>query len=640
LFVFLAMVVAIAPAHAQRRVALVIGNSAYQHTPPLTNPRHDASDVVAALRKHGFEVIEGFDLDKAAFDKKLREFADALRGATAALFYYAGHGLQVEGQNYLMPVDAKLSTPAALDFEMVRLDLVHRSMEREAATSILFVDACRNNPLVRNLTRAMGTRSVGIGRGLAPVEGGVGSLVSFSTQPGNVALDGQGRNSPFAGALVRHVTSASDDLSAILIAVRNDVMQETGGKQVPWEHSALTGRFFFGKPPVQRTESGSNAEEIAWGLVKDAGDARLLRRFLDQNPKTSRRAAVETQIAALEQQARSKAEEALEKAEAAAWARARGLNRLLVYNEFLKDWPKGPHAAEARQNIDRLVATEKRWHQLKETKSPQKLRELAEAARGTEFADMIDARLADIERADKADWDKAEKSRRKAAYDAYLADWLEGGYRSEANARLIEIAKSALEWERIKGSNDEPALEAFLKRPYMADFHGAALGELIALRKMRSEPLPPAVSELSAEAMAKLINGKTIRFIDNGTWVSFNRGTRPPGKAKFSGNWLRTATGQKFALEGPFAAELELERNRFTIGGIGGVQEQPAGKTGFLLLMQTLPSDEKGPAGMARLHMTFKIIKVGEEYVCVGTQWGYMNKNEDPPKFNERCRIE
>jgi len=228
-------------AQAEKRVALVIGNSAYQHTPKLINPKNDATDMAAALKRHGFQVLDGFDLDKAELDKKIRDFASALSSAQVGVFFYAGHGLQVSGHNYLVPIDAQLSTASALDFEMVRLDLVHRTMEREAQTNILFLDACRDNPLARNLARAMGTRSTEIGRGLAHVESGVGTLISFSTQPGNVALDGTGRNSPFAGALVRQLSSTTDDLSAILIAVRNDVMKETQRKQVPWEHSALTG---------------------------------------------------------------------------------------------------------------------------------------------------------------------------------------------------------------------------------------------------------------------------------------------------------------------------------------------------------------------------------------------------------------
>jgi uncharacterized caspase-like protein len=221
------------PAATQNRVALVIGNADYRHSRKLDNPRNDARDVASTLRKLGFQVIEGLDLDKAAFDAKLREFVALLNDAEVAVFFYAGHGLQVSGHNYLVPTDAQLTTNSAFDVEMVRLDAVHRAMESEAQTRILFIDACRDNPLSRNLARAMGNRSAAIGRGLAAVETGVGSLISFSTQPGNIALDGPGRNSPFTGALITELQRSHEDLSAILIAVRNVVVKETDGKQVP-----------------------------------------------------------------------------------------------------------------------------------------------------------------------------------------------------------------------------------------------------------------------------------------------------------------------------------------------------------------------------------------------------------------------
>jgi uncharacterized caspase-like protein len=273
-----------APAAAPRRVALVIGNSAYRYTRGLPNPRNDASDMGAALKKLGFLVIEAFDLDKAAFDKTIRAFAAALEGAEAGVLFYAGHGLQVSGLNYLVPVDAQLTSAAALEFETVRLDVVQRTMEREAQTSILFVDACRDNPLSRTLARAMSTRSAEIGRGLAPVEGGVGTLVSFSTQPGNVALDGVGRNSPFAGALVRQVASSPDDLGTMLIAVRNDVVKATDRRQVPWEHSALIERFYFDPGARSRprlVEAPLKLSEVAevWGAVKDTANIALLEAF-------------------------------------------------------------------------------------------------------------------------------------------------------------------------------------------------------------------------------------------------------------------------------------------------------------------------------------------------------------------------
>jgi formylglycine-generating enzyme required for sulfatase activity len=273
------------PLRAEARIALVIGNSAYQNTAKLTNPRNDAADMAAALKKLGFQLIEGFDLDKAALDRKIRDFATALRGADVGVFFYAGHGLQVAGQNYLVPVDAKAETASALDFEMVRLDLVQRTMEREAPTNILFLDACRNNPLARNLARALGTRSTEIGRGLAPVESGSGTLISFSTQPGNVAADGSGRNSPFTGPLVSHLTTSNDDLSAVLIAVRNDVMNATQRTQVPWEHSALTKRVYFNPavqtaaPPPVATSRSSDAAE-AWAAAKDTNSVDVLEDFI------------------------------------------------------------------------------------------------------------------------------------------------------------------------------------------------------------------------------------------------------------------------------------------------------------------------------------------------------------------------
>ncbi len=273
------------PAAAHRRVALVVGNSTYQYTRKLENPKNDATDMGAALRKLGFHVIEGFDLDKAAFDRKIRDFAASLKGAEVAVFFFAGHGLQVSGHNYLVPMDAQLTTASALDFEMVRLDLVHRTMEREAQTSILFFDACRDNPLSRNLARAMGTRSAEIGRGLAAVESGVGTLISFSTQPGNVALDGAGRNSPFSGALVRQLGASNDDLSAVLIAVRNDVMKETDRKQVPWEHSALTRRFYFNPAaqapiPTPGTHLRLSEAGEAWSATKDTTNIAVLGAFV------------------------------------------------------------------------------------------------------------------------------------------------------------------------------------------------------------------------------------------------------------------------------------------------------------------------------------------------------------------------
>ncbi|MEW5965288.1 MAG: caspase domain-containing protein [Pseudomonadota bacterium] len=237
----------VAPAAAEKRVALVVGNSGYVNTSALANPSNDAGDVAAALKEAGFEVILGLDLEKRAFDAKLRDFARALGGADTALFYYAGHGLQVSGRNHLVPIDAELKGERDLDFEAVSLDFVLRQMEleREGKTNIVLLDACRDNPLARNLARTMGTRSASVGSGLAQVQTGVGTFIAYSTQPGNVALDGTGRNSPFTAALTKGIRLKDRNLTAVMIEVRKEVLAVTQGKQVPWDHSALTGDFYF-----------------------------------------------------------------------------------------------------------------------------------------------------------------------------------------------------------------------------------------------------------------------------------------------------------------------------------------------------------------------------------------------------------
>lgn len=238
-----------AHARPETRVALVIGNSAYQHTAKLTNPEHDARDVATALTAAGFQVFEAFDVEKRRLDGVLRAWADAIAKADVALFYYAGHGVQVGQQNFLLPVDAKLGRERDLEFEGIKVDFILRQMEidREGKTSIVILDACRDNPLSRSLASSMGTRSASVGRGLTAAPAGIGTFIAFATQPGNVALDGEAadRNSPFAKALVREMLVKGRTISGTMGAVRRAVIEATNGRQVPWDHSSLTADFYF-----------------------------------------------------------------------------------------------------------------------------------------------------------------------------------------------------------------------------------------------------------------------------------------------------------------------------------------------------------------------------------------------------------
>jgi formylglycine-generating enzyme required for sulfatase activity len=285
--VLLLLLAAAHAASAGKRVALVIGNGKYIHAGTLANPANDASDIAAALKGVGFTVVSGFDLDKPALEKKIREFASSLAGADTGVFFYAGHGLQVAGTNYIVPVDAQLTTADALEFEMVKLESVQRIMENAAKTNILFLDACRNNPLARNLARALGTRGSIIGTGLAPAESGIGTLISFSTQPGNVAADGSGRNSPFTGPLVKRIAAPGEDILTVLTAVRNEVLAATGEKQVPWENHALRARFYFNPTPAApaappQAQAPMSEAANAWAEIKNAKDVAVFEAFRKQ----------------------------------------------------------------------------------------------------------------------------------------------------------------------------------------------------------------------------------------------------------------------------------------------------------------------------------------------------------------------
>lgn len=256
-FIVVASLLASLPAVAGGRVALVIGNAAYRHAPPLPNPGNDARDIGQALRELGFEVIEAFDLDKRALDEALQAFARRLATSSTVLVFYAGHGLQVGGVNYLLPVDARLEHERDLAFQAVRLDTIAQllAFERDGLTSLVFLDACRDNPLARSLARSMGARSSAVEPGLAQVRSPAGAFIAYATAPGAVARDGVGRNSPFTAALLKRMRAPGKGLGTLMMEVRRDVMAATGGTQVPWDHSALTAEFYF--VPRSGLETGS-----------------------------------------------------------------------------------------------------------------------------------------------------------------------------------------------------------------------------------------------------------------------------------------------------------------------------------------------------------------------------------------------
>ena len=245
----LCLLTSISPTVAGTRLALVLGNSKYQAVPALDNPANDAADLAQALRGVGFEVIEQRDATRDIMAKAVRDFSERLRGADIALFFYAGHGLQMNGENYLLPVDARIETQADVRFNTINLTDIQQEMEQSGTgrANIIILDACRNNPFADKLAGGRGIASRGLGRIDAT---GEGSLIVYSTQPNNVALDGTGRNSPFTAALIRHVATPGLEVRQMLSRVRGDVLDATDHNQRPWDSSSLVGDVFLAGPPA------------------------------------------------------------------------------------------------------------------------------------------------------------------------------------------------------------------------------------------------------------------------------------------------------------------------------------------------------------------------------------------------------
>ncbi|POF30566.1 NADase-type glycan-binding domain-containing protein [Roseibium marinum] len=226
---------------AAGKVALVIGNGAYRSMPALANPSNDANLIAGKLTGLGFDVVRIIDGDRRDFHDGLTRFGRRAQGADVALVFYAGHGVQVNGRNWLLPVDADILASTDLPGQAVKADDLLEIMDVSGARlKLVFLDACRNNPLPRSLSR-------GTTNGLARLEANAaGMMIAFATSPGDVALDGSGSNSPFTEALARLIGTPDLEVRHLMGRVRESVYSSTGERQLPWLNEALIGEFYFG----------------------------------------------------------------------------------------------------------------------------------------------------------------------------------------------------------------------------------------------------------------------------------------------------------------------------------------------------------------------------------------------------------
>ncbi|QBR70956.1 hypothetical protein CU048_06290 [Beijerinckiaceae bacterium] len=277
---FVALILSTSFALADRRVALVLGNSAYKNPAlELANPRDDAQDVAAALRGLGFEVQLEIDADIATSNKALQQFTRSAVGADAALFYFAGHAIQYLGQNFLLPVDADIKDDISLPFETISVENIRALLDRSDGVKIVVLDACRNNPVAERLAKIVSASPPVVvgdrGRGLQRIDKIEGLLVAYAAAPGEVALDGEGRNSPFTKAFLRRLKEPGLEIEMMFRRVAGDVNAETGGRQRPETYVSLVGEYYL-----------NQNDKIAWEKLRATEDPAALRDFIEHFPSS------------------------------------------------------------------------------------------------------------------------------------------------------------------------------------------------------------------------------------------------------------------------------------------------------------------------------------------------------------------
>ncbi len=259
------------------RLALVIGNANYREA-PLKNPVNDARALAAKLRQLGFEVMLGENLQQREMTRLITSFGEKLAGKGVGMFYYAGHGMQVKGRNYLLPVDARISSEASARSESVDLEQVLDQLSNSGSQfNLVILDACRNNPFERRFRGSTG--------GLAQVDAPKGTLIAFATAPGKVAMDGEGKNGTYTTALLRTLAEPGLNVESVFKRVRSEVAKVTGDQQIPWESSSLTGEFYFVATAPRGESRVGEAELLFWQSIKDSNDAADFEAYLRKYPE-------------------------------------------------------------------------------------------------------------------------------------------------------------------------------------------------------------------------------------------------------------------------------------------------------------------------------------------------------------------
>ncbi len=465
-----------------KRVALVIGNGGYRNPeilPKLSNPTHDAEDIAKALRGFGFEVIERKDQTLEGMNNAIAEFSRKIGNSDAALFYFAGHGLQVKSQNYLIPVDANIETEARVPYVSVNVNQILDEMDNaKSRVNIVMLDACRNNPI-------SGKFRSGATRGLAaPSSQPKGTVIVYATDPGNVAADGEGRNGLFTSGLLTAFKGSDLSLAGVLTRASEEVERGSEQKQTPYINgpATLQKNFQFGQGTqvaqlggglsgLSGARTAAQIEDELWDAIKDGEKVSVFEEYLKQYPKGRYLAQARVKIARLKAETRQPAAAVVPPAptaastgtdpESALWSEVQKGNTADDYDVYLKQYPKGKYVALARQRLQKLKDEARQQAEAAEQASWQ----AAEAAQTAEgyaaylagypagrYAALAQTRAnklkADVAAQEESRlWQAAEKGGR-AEVNAYLGHYPSGRYAAAAQLKLAQITARAAEDER------------------------------------------------------------------------------------------------------------------------------------------------------------------------------------------------
>ncbi len=391
------------PAAAERRVALVIGVSKYQQVPQLANPSRDADAMAALFKKASFDVVESRrDLGISDLRRVIREFSETARTADISVVYYAGHGIEVDGNNYLVPADARLLSDFDVEDETISLDRVLKALDATKRLKLVILDACRDNPFAKSMKRSVASRS--IGRGLAKIEPTMSdTLVAFAAKAGAVANDGDGDNSPFATALVKYLAEPGLDLRLAFGRVRDDVLKSTGNRQEPFVYGSLGGETMALVPQIVKPVDPEAQARVDYELAAQVGTREAWDSFVASHPSGFYANLARAQSAKLmaAQQTRTKADDARRDAEEQAAQKAAEFRRQL-------EEQSARQTAEAKQKLSEQA--KKELEEARRQVAEQAKKELDEARHQAELA----------QQQAEAARQQVEEAKRQAIADAQL----------------------------------------------------------------------------------------------------------------------------------------------------------------------------------------------------------------------------